>query len=141
MVCERRRQNREPTQTGKRNQCTQNSRQEGRPENKVADQDLKHSEKYQSDVPGLSTQVEKHQRQGLQLLHVKPVRVRAASQDDQGCDLKEAAESRNRASHEAEERRQQSEAAPHRLKQLIEETRQRDIARGRGQAECETQPK
>ena|SRR6266571_3307252 len=46
IVCEWRCQKGQPTQTGKRNQRTQNSRQEGRPENEVADQEQKQSVKY-----------------------------------------------------------------------------------------------
>jgi hypothetical protein len=72
----------------------------------VADQEQKQSVKYQGDVADLSIQVEKHQRQGLQLLHVKHAQVRATSQDDQRGELKEAAESRDSLSHKAEERRE-----------------------------------
>ena len=68
MVCERRRQKGQPTQTGERHQHTQTSRQEGRLENEVPDQEAIDSEKYHADVVGLSVQFEKHQRQGPQLL-------------------------------------------------------------------------
>src|SRR6266851_1173507 len=89
----------------KRHQHAQNSRQEGRPENEVPDQEAIESEKYHADVVGLSIQFEKHQRQGSQLFHLKYAQVLAASQDDQGSELKKTTESQNGASHEAEERR------------------------------------
>src|SRR6266404_1719848 len=47
MVCEGRCQKGQPTQTAKRHQRTQNSRQEGRLENQIADQDAIESEKHQ----------------------------------------------------------------------------------------------
>ena len=44
-------------------------RQEGRPEDEVADQDAPEAEKYQVDVESFSIQLEKHERQRLQLFH------------------------------------------------------------------------
>jgi hypothetical protein len=53
IVCERRREKGQPTQTANRHQHAQNSRKEGRPENEVADQEAVESEKYQVvDVEG-----------------------------------------------------------------------------------------
>ncbi|HEX6554201.1 MAG TPA: hypothetical protein VF026_15655 [Ktedonobacteraceae bacterium] len=48
-VCEWRIQKGRETQAGQRHQHAQNPRQEGRPENEVADQDAPASEKYQVD--------------------------------------------------------------------------------------------
>ncbi len=83
---------------------------------------------------------EKHQRQGPQLLQVKYAQVLAASQEDQGSELKETAESRNGACDEAEERRKQRDAPVHRPKQVIEESRHSDIERKIDEASGETQP-
>jgi hypothetical protein len=47
MVCERRQKD-QPTHTGQHHQHAQNSRQEGRPENEVADQEAIGPEKYQA---------------------------------------------------------------------------------------------
>src|SRR5271154_3028194 len=46
MVCERSKKD-QPTQAGKRHQHAQNSRQEGRPENEVAEEEAIGTEKYQ----------------------------------------------------------------------------------------------
>src|SRR5208283_5678237 len=94
MVCEWSQKD-QPTQTGKRHQHTQNSRQEGRPENEVAEQQAIGTEKYQ----------------------------RA---DFVGSEIKEA-KNIIAASDEAEEHREQREAPVHRLKQVIEEQRHRDV--------------
>src|ERR1700691_2075523 len=116
MVSERGGPKSQQTQTRQRHEHTQNSRQEERLENEVPNQEAIDSEECHADVVGLSIQFEKHQRQGPQLFHLKYAQVRAASQDDQGGDLKEAGESQNGASHEAEERREQREAPVHGLK-------------------------
>ena len=47
------------------------------------------SEKYHADVVRLSIQFEEHQRQRPQLFHFKYAQVLAASQDDQGGELKQ----------------------------------------------------
>ena len=45
MVCQRRGQKGQPTQTGKRHQRTKNSRQKSRTENQIADEEVKQSKK------------------------------------------------------------------------------------------------
>jgi len=55
--------------------------------------------------------------------------------------MEEGTESLNGAPYEAEERCQQRDAPVHWLKQVIEEQRHSDIARGRDEFGCETQPK
>src|SRR5712691_11907451 len=72
-------------------------------------------------------QFEKHERQRLQLLHVKCAQGLSASQDDQGGEKKEAVKSPKSASHEAEERRKQREAPVDRPEQVVEEKRISDI--------------
>ena len=82
------------------------SRQEGRPENEVPDQEVIESEKHEADVGALIIEFEKHQRQSLQLFQIEHAQVRRASRDEQGNKLKEATESRNSASHQVEKRRE-----------------------------------
>ncbi|HMC21300.1 MAG TPA: hypothetical protein VKL19_05605 [Thermoanaerobaculia bacterium] len=65
----------------------------------------------------------------MQLFRVKYTQVVRASQHEQGGDIKEAAESLDRATGEAEERRKQRDAPAHRLEQIIKETGDRNIAR------------
>jgi hypothetical protein len=84
----------------------QNSRQEGRLENQVADQKAIDAEKYEADVDALTIQLEKQNCQRPQLFHLECVQVLAASQDDKRGELKEAGESQNGATHKAEERRE-----------------------------------
>ncbi len=79
MVCQRRGQKGQPTQTGKRHQRTKNSRQKSRTENQIADEEVKQSKKNQGDVGGLSIQFEKHERQSLQLLRLEYAQVWTAS--------------------------------------------------------------
>ena len=63
--------------------------------------------------------VEGQERQRLQLLHAKDAQVVRASQDDQGGKMKQAVNSPNGGSNEAEDRRKQSEAPVHRPKQVV----------------------
>ena len=64
-------------------------------------------------------QIEKHERQVLQLICLERGQGVCASQDNQGGEKKEAVDSPNSASHEAEERRKQREAPVHRPKQVV----------------------
>src|SRR5260221_14349389 len=85
-------------------------------------------------------QFEKHERQRLQLLHVKCAQGLSVSQDDQGGEKKEAVKSPKSASHEAEESRKQREAPVHRPKQVVAEKRIKDIQE-RDAVACQSQPK
>src|ERR1700693_996950 len=104
MVCERRGQIGHPTQTTDRHQHSENSRQEGRPENEVAGQDAPESEEHQINLEGVSIQLEKHERQCLQLLRRKCAQGATALQDEQRSEVQEAGKSLNSASHENDER-------------------------------------
>jgi len=57
--CERRGQKGQPTQARDRRQCTQKPRQEGRPENQVADQDPIESVKSEADVHAVRQKLKK----------------------------------------------------------------------------------
>src|SRR5260221_11741546 len=85
-------------------------------------------------------QFEKHERLRLQLPHVKCAQGLSVSQDDQGGEKKEAVNSCNRASHEAEECRKQREAPVHWPKQVVEEKRITDIQESDDVA-AQSQPK
>src|SRR6266702_1381148 len=126
--------------TRDRHQHAQNARQEGQPENEVADQDDMESESYHHNVGPLSMQIEKHERLRLQLICRDRSHGVRASQDDQGGEKKEVVKSPHGGSREAEERCDESESPVHRLKQGIEESRHSDIARDRDEVGCESQP-
>ena len=85
------------------------------------------SEKYQADIGGLHLQSEKHERQRPQLFQGEYAQVLRASQDDQGCEMKEETEGPNGASREAEERREQREVSAYRLEQVIDEQGRSEI--------------
>ena len=65
---------------------------------------MKCPEKDKGDVAELNAQVQKQQRQGLQLVRVVDAQVWAAPQDHEWGELKQTAESRDRTSDQAEER-------------------------------------
>ena len=95
----------------------------------------------QPDVVGLGTQLEKHERQRLQLFHVEDAQVLCAAQHDQRGELKKGTKGSHRAPHQAEECREHGDAPAHRLEQLIEEQRHGDVAGACEEVGCETQPK
>ena len=99
------------------------------------------SEKYQADIGGLHLQSEKHERQRPQLFQGEYAQVLRASQDDQGCEMKEETEGPNGASREAEERREQREVSAYRLEQVIDEQGRSEITRGRDDVGCDPQSK
>lgn len=59
-------------------------------------------EEYQADVADLTTHFQEHERQRLQLFPGEYAQVLRASQKDKQGGIKEAAQSPNGASHEAE---------------------------------------
>jgi hypothetical protein len=59
IVCERRRQKGQPTPTGQRHQCNQKSRQEGRREDEVADQEAMERVKSYADEHASMSQLKK----------------------------------------------------------------------------------
>ncbi len=62
------------------------------------------SEEHQINVVGVTIQLDKHERQRLQLFRRKCAPGATALQDDQRSEVKEAGQSLNSASHENDER-------------------------------------
>src|SRR5262252_9907626 len=95
------------------------ARQEGRPDNEIAGEDIVGSEQHyaQNVYPG--PQLEKQQCHPLQLLLREGAQGLCVLQDNQGSDIKERDQHTDGDSDEAEERRQQCEAAVYRTKQVV----------------------
>ena len=85
--------------------------------------------------------LEKEERQRLQLFRAKYTQVVRASQDEQGGDIEEAAKGLDDATGEAQERRNQRDAPAGRLKQIIKESCDSDLAGHFDQVDRETQLK
>jgi|ERR1700683_1348604 len=115
MVGEWRREKREPTEAGKDQQQAQDSRQEGRLEDEIANQEAIEGEKYESDVCGFRIYFQKNQSQVLELIQIERAKRPIASQDDQRRELKNSAEGQNGATHQAKERRKQRDGSVYRL--------------------------
>src|SRR5438876_11974124 len=85
--------------------------------------------------------LEKEERQRLQLFRAKYTQVVRASQDEQGGDIEEAANSLDDATGEAQERREQRDAPAGRLKQIIKESCDSNLAGHFDQVDRKTQMK
>src|SRR5213080_5498313 len=85
--------------------------------------------------------LEKEERQRLQLFRAKYTQVVRASQDEQGGDIEEAAKGLDDATGEAQERRNQRDAPAGRLKQIIKESCDSDLAGHFDQVDREAQLK
>src|SRR6266478_7576319 len=85
--------------------------------------------------------LEKEERQRLQLFRAKYTQVVRASQDEQGGDIEEAAKGLDDATGEAQERRNQRDAPAGRLKQIIKESCDSDLAGHFDEVDRETQLK
>src|SRR5262249_48949716 len=126
-----RREEDQGSKTSKGNQHTQNSREEGRPENEVANEDEMEPEEHDADVGSLSAERMEQERKRLQLFQTEDAPGARPSQDLQWAELEQVTESRNRTSKEAEQRRQQGDAPVHRPEQLVQESGHGKRARGR----------
>ena len=62
------------------------------------------AKKYKANVVGLSTHLEKHERQRLQLFPCEYPKVMLSSQENKRSDVKNAAKSSDGASNQTEER-------------------------------------
>jgi hypothetical protein len=137
-VSEWRIQEAQPTKTCKYRPRAQNPRQEGGPHNEVARQECIESEKHQCDCGAPVIYIEKEECQRLQLCRAEHTQIVRASQDEQGGNKKEAANSLDDATGEADERRKKREAPARRLKQVVKESCHSDLASHFDEVDCET---
>jgi len=128
---ERRPEEGRPPQPIQHQQHTDDAREEGRPEYEVAGRDQPEAEEDQIDVEGLRMQVEEQERLRLSLR--QHAQGTPASQDEQRDELEERGKRLEGARHEADGCRQEGDAPVHRLEQVVEEHRVRDVACDREQ--------
>src|SRR5206468_2804302 len=114
---------------------SQKARKKRRAQYEISLEQRVHAEEDHGDCAGILVHSQKEKRQRLQLFWVEDGQVMRVAENEQRGVEEEAAERLDRAADDAEDRREERDALVHRLEQIIEERRHRDLTRHLDQKE------